>query len=316
MPSDVHPANPGAMNKSDLNSLNNSLLLQQANSNNEEIDVNTSYIDTVNHHLFVVDPDNNRIFIFDLNLDNVLIDSNPDNVLGQPDFTSSNPGTTQSALNNPNGIVYDPVKQLLFVADTNNNRIMVFDVSSIANGQKAVNVLGQPDFTSSNPGTTQSALNNPFSLDYNYVTGLLFVSDVNNNRLVIFNTKSITNGQKAVNVLGQPDFNTSKSGKNKSKLNNPNAIAYESGTDKLFVADMNNNRIAVFDVSSIANGQDSAQVLSFSDKSAMSDKVYARMESKPQVKPVLYAKGKFMFLIIFVIAIIAGFVLYILKKKK
>jgi hypothetical protein len=106
-------------------------------------DGNTSYTDTYNHILYVSEPGNNRILVFKLNSDNTLIDNEPDNVLGQLNFTAKNPGSMGFELNNPVGLAYDSASHQLFVDDTGNNRIMVFDVSSISNGESAINVLSQ-----------------------------------------------------------------------------------------------------------------------------------------------------------------------------
>ena len=145
IPSGVHPSNPGNINKSELNSENNSLLLSQMSQyefDESKLDPNTSYINTTDHILFIADTDNNRVFVFNLNSDNVLIDYVPDYVLGQPDFTNSDPGTTQSALDGPTGLAYDPGSNKLFVADTNNNRIMIFgDVNSISDGEDVVDIV-------------------------------------------------------------------------------------------------------------------------------------------------------------------------------
>jgi DNA-binding beta-propeller fold protein YncE len=328
IPSDVHPSTPGNINKSEANSANNSLLLQQMNQyefNESQLDPVTSYIDTTDHLLFITDTADNRVLVFDLTSDNALVDYVPDYVLGQPDFISSDPGTTQSTLNGPSGIAYDPENSLLFVADTNNNRIMVFDVSSIINGENAVNVLGQPDFTSSDPGTTQSTLNSPYSLDYDPVQNILFVTDVNNNRVVTFNIASINNGEKAVNVLGQPDFTSSGPGTTQSKFNSPSGLAYDPENKELFVADTNNKRIMVFgDVSSISNGEDAVNIFSWDKISGMSPSIAARMQSEPENnanssgnKAPSTGQILFWLIVFFIIAIlITVLIFYMVTKKK
>ena len=204
MPPDIYPNTPGNINKNEQNFRNNILILQQISQYEfdlSRLDANTSYIDTINHRLFVADTANNRVFVFNLNADNVLIDNIPDNVLGQPNFTASDPGTTQSNLYGPTGIAYDLENEKLFVADTNNNRIMIFDVFSISNGENAVNVLGQPNFTASEPGKTQSKLDAPAGLAYDPKNGNLFVADTNNNRVMVFSAISISNGEDAVDVI-------------------------------------------------------------------------------------------------------------------
>ena len=51
-----------------------------------------------------------------------------------------------------NDVAIDTAGQRLFVSDgqgSGNHRVLVYDVASITNGENAVNVLGQADFTSS-----------------------------------------------------------------------------------------------------------------------------------------------------------------------
>ena len=144
IPQGVHPSNPGNINKNITNFASDSSLSQQISQhefNESQLDENTGYVDTTGHLLFIADPENNRVLVFDLDSDNVLLDDTPDHVLGQPDFITSDPGTTQSSLDNPNGLAYDPQSQELFVADTNNNRVMVFNAASINNGETAINVV-------------------------------------------------------------------------------------------------------------------------------------------------------------------------------
>ena len=331
MPPDIYPNTPGNINKNEQNFRNNILILQQISQYEfdlSRLDANTSYIDTINHRLFVADTANNRVFVFNLNADNVLIDNIPDNVLGQPNFTASDPGTTQSNLYGPTGIAYDLENEKLFVADTNNNRIMIFDVFSISNGENAVNVLGQPNFTASDPGTTQSGLDSPFSLDYDSVNHILFVTDVNNNRVVTFNMDSTANGENAVNVLGQPNFTASEPGKTQSKLDAPAGLAYDSKNGNLFVADTNNNRVMVFSAISISNGEDAVDVILPNENSAMmmSPPIIARMKEKPkssagvpQKKPAPFSFWPVLLWLIVFLAIAALVIIvfsYAAKKKK
>ena len=220
-----------------------------------------SCIDTYNHRLFLAEKENNRVLVFNLNPDNTLIDNIADHVLGQPDFLTITPGTTDAKFNMPQGIAYDHEDNLLFVADTGNNRIMVFDVSLIDNGESATNVLGQITFTENDPGTTDSELNNPVGLVYDSDNDQLFVADTGNNRIMVFDVSLIDNGESATNVLGQTIFTENDPGTTDSELNNPVGLVYNSDSDQLFVADTGNNRIMVFDVSSIDNGESATNVI-------------------------------------------------------
>jgi len=106
-------------------------------------------------------------------------------------------------------LAYDAANSRLFEADYTNSRVLVFNVASITNGQNAANVLGQADFTTGSSITTQSGFNHPYGLAYDAANSRLFEGDYLNARVLVFNVSSITNGQNAVNVLGQTNFTNS-----------------------------------------------------------------------------------------------------------
>jgi hypothetical protein len=76
-------------------------------------------------HIYICDEGNNRILIFN-NGSTIASGASADNVLGQPDFTSSSANTTQSGLNTPYFISVSADNDLL-IADYFNNRIIVQD---------------------------------------------------------------------------------------------------------------------------------------------------------------------------------------------
>src|SRR5579863_8468090 len=76
-------------------------------------------------------------------------------VVGQPDFTTTLTNLTQSGLNNPTGVASDG--HILVVADTDNNRVLIWNPIPTANGTPATVVLGQKDFTTLQPAATVSA---------------------------------------------------------------------------------------------------------------------------------------------------------------
>ena len=91
-------------------------------------------------HLLLADRNNNRILIW-----NKLPEGNvaPDIVLGQKNFTSNNPGDGLDCLNWPVGVVTDG-KHVL-VADTYNDRILIWNSFPTKNGQPADLVLASTD---------------------------------------------------------------------------------------------------------------------------------------------------------------------------
>ncbi len=140
-------------------------------------------VDTGGHQLFASDPTNHRVLVFNLTADNLLVDHTPDAVLGQTDFTSRSSAVSQSKFNSPRGLIYDPTTSRLFVSDFSNNRVLVFDVAAITNGENAVYVLGQANFTSGGGATVQNRLKGPVGLTLDRSRGLLFVGDYTNNRV-------------------------------------------------------------------------------------------------------------------------------------
>lgn len=230
-------------------------------------------VDEIYHRLFVSDKVLNRILIYDLDNENKLGDYNPDGVIGQSSlFTSvSNSGgyIGSGGLENPSGMAWDADNKILYVADSDNNRILGYDLSigSEHFGIQANFVLGQSNFGSHAPGVSASSLNEPGYLSWDKNNKYLFVSDNNNNRVIGYDLSSgIENGMDASFVFGQSDFNSNSanggSGTAADKLSGPQGIAVDVENKNLFVADYNNNRILVFNYSEdIINGVPASYVI-------------------------------------------------------
>ena len=231
--------------------------------------------DSSQHLLFVSDS-YDRVMAF--NITGLSNGMNASFVLGQPDFVSSGCDTTQTTMCDPGGLAFDPVNNLLFVADSGgfkdrqgNSRVLTFDTASLSNGEAASNVLGQSDFTSSNCQTTQSGVCTLSGLVYDSVSSQLFVADASNNRVLDFNTSSLSNGMSSSAVLGQVDnsgsqaFTTKKTNDTNSPsakgLYEPLDVAIDTPGHRLFVADTSNNRILVYNLD--ANNEISSQSASF-----------------------------------------------------
>ena len=196
--------------------------------------------------LWVSDSWNHRVLRFD-NAASKANGAAADGVLGQPDFTSSNAFvTTRNRMSYPNGIVVDKAGHL-WVADSNNNRVLRFDnAASKANGAAADGVLGQPDFTSNTAVTTQSGINVAGDVEADNA-GNLWVTDYSNNRVLRFdNAASKANGAAADGVLGQPDFTSSGFATSQSRMSRPGGTAIDS-SNRLWVVDAINNRVLRFD---------------------------------------------------------------------
>ncbi|MGL5831135.1 MAG: hypothetical protein ACRCZE_03210 [Candidatus Altimarinota bacterium] len=218
-------------------------------------------IDYNNDRLFVVDSFNSRILVYNLNPDHTFPDKEPDFVLGQPDFLSSAAATSQTGLNLPSDLAYDHNNNRLFVTDWENARVMVYDVAAITNGEAAINVIGQPNFTSNAIALTASGMCNPWGITYDHGNNRLFVADWCYDRVLVYDGNAISDGVAAINVLGKDDFTTSFEAASQTILASPGGIDYAEDTDLLFVADWSYNRVMIFNAATITDGEPAINVL-------------------------------------------------------
>jgi uncharacterized protein (TIGR03437 family) len=225
-------------------------------------------------HLAVADTDNNRVLIWNKmpaqgSAVTPLYNQPADIVLGQPDFTHNVPAVppTAKSMRGPGGVWFQNGK--LFVADTQNNRVLIYNSVPTANAAAADVVLGQPSFTSAISATqviptpTANNLLSPVSVTSDGQH--LFVSDLGDNRVLIWNSIPTSNQAPADVVIGQPDF-SSYSDNNSPALCNSNGVdasnnptyparcgktlsfprfALSDGT-RLYIADGGNDRVLIY----------------------------------------------------------------------
>ena len=79
--------------------------------------------------LWVSEFDNNRVVWFSNAFALVTNKPNADGVLGQDNFVTNTSGSSQNRMSNPIGITVSS-EGALFVADPNNNRVMIFKASA------------------------------------------------------------------------------------------------------------------------------------------------------------------------------------------
>ncbi len=89
------------------------------------------------------------------------------------------------------------------------------------NGQNALLVIGQPDFTSSASGTSATTLLNPKDVAVDAAHGKLYVVDGHNNRVLRFTYPVSGNQPTAELVFGQPDTISSGIGTRRIPLMDP-----------------------------------------------------------------------------------------------
>ena len=178
-------------------------------------------------HVVVADSDNNRILIWN-SIPTQRFGQNADVVVGQADFTHNATAVppNSKSLRGPQGVWIQNGK--LFVADTQDHRVLIYNQIPTSNGAAADVVLGQPNFTTTVPATTITpavAANTLFSPVSVTSDGThLFVTDLGNTRVLIWNSIPTTNQQPADVEIGQPDMTTALD-------NNTPALCASNGKD-------------------------------------------------------------------------------------
>jgi hypothetical protein len=167
-----------------------------------------------------------------------------DLVLGQSAFGQSTVPTSPTASNmwGPTGVYFDGAR--FYVVDARQNRVMVWNSFPSQNNQAASFALGQPDLTSGAAATSQSGLNVPH--DVAVVGDAVFVSDMSNDRVMVWTPIPTQSGVNAAHVLGQSNFTTAggSPAPTPSSLDNPMGLVIAGS--KLFVADYNHHRVLRF----------------------------------------------------------------------
>lgn len=182
------------------------------------------------------------------------------NVLGEPDFATVAAGRSASAMNLPTAVATDG--NILAVADTNNNRVMIWTSIPTTVNAPANLVLGQPDLnTFQTPNTVNaSTLRGPQGVWIQ--NGKLFVADTQNYRVLIWNSIPTSNNQPADIVLGQKNFTSVYQppvaanlypSTNAAEMLNP--VGVSSDGTHLFVADLGFNRILIWNEIPTQNDQ-------------------------------------------------------------
>lgn len=236
--------------------------------------------------LAVADTQNNRVLIW-LTIPAPGRNNTPaDVVVGNSDFTSIRQGVLDNkSLLGPQGVWIQNGR--LFVADTRNHRVMVWNSIPTKNDTPADFVLGQKDFnTTSEQFVGQASvppaanrLKNPVSVTSDGKR--LYVADLGYNRVLIWNTIPTKTETPADVVLGQPDMVTEGYTSNEkmctasgidpvrnvtvypslceATVNFPRYVMSDGA--RLFVADGGNDRVLIWNSIPAKNGAPADTVL-------------------------------------------------------
>jgi uncharacterized protein (TIGR03437 family) len=221
-------------------------------------------------NILVADNNNNRVLVFGAvstwPAQSVQFSPTANQVLGQTTFTAAtanggNPVPGASVLASPTDMAASSTE--VFVADTANNRVLVFPISGGTISQTASRVIGQLDFPYNAPNLVEgkefstvngTAFGGSAVLDLSATPPHLYVADSSNNRILGFaNFNSAQSGQRADIVIGQPNFlhvvvnypSGQASQPTAQSLNTPFGLTVDS-SGNLYVADTGNSRILRF----------------------------------------------------------------------
>lgn len=218
---------------------------------------------TASGQLVVTDTDSHRVLIF-----NDIPASGPaaaSVVVGQASMTARETGCTATNLNAPRGHVVTADGKLI-VADTGNNRVLVWNRLPTGNGVPADLVLGQGDFmhctaNDDDQDATPSPDWPPHAYTMREPTAVwsdgekLLVADSGNHRVLIWNAFPTENFAAADQLLGQNSFRTMipNDSDQDGVTDAPSASVFDypngvwSDGNQIFVSDRNNNRLLAWD---------------------------------------------------------------------
>jgi uncharacterized protein (TIGR03437 family) len=189
-------------------------------------------------------------------------------VVGQPDFVTAtlNFKATPNDLRSATAVASDGVH--MAIADTDHNRVMIWNHIPASNNIPADVVVGQPDFVSTGlPGNQPNAKSMRGPQGVWIQNGKLYVADTGNNRILVYNHIPTTNGVAADVVVGAPNFTTfaepdltqQKTSVSASVVLSPTSVT--SDGVRLYVSDLGYNRVLIWNQIPTANGTPADLVL-------------------------------------------------------
>ncbi len=202
-----------------------------------------------NNNLVVADQGNNRVLIYEWPyatgmLAKWIVGQGPNSGDSFGGLHAAPNLPTASSMNGPTAVAVGTTANDLYVADTGNNRILVFNDTPL--DPVADQVIGQPDFVGKSPnsgGLSRTSLNNPTGIKMD-AGNRLFVADTNNNRVLVFD-RTTPDGQ-ADAVFGQPNFSSNAAnngGLGDASLKAPTGVATDAAFMDVYIADQGNSRV-------------------------------------------------------------------------
>jgi len=217
---------------------------------------------------------NNRYYLSDVNGDRVLVfnqapvrpDIAPSLVLGKTDVNDTDPVSATAISSVKFTGIYSicTLGEKFYMVDSQSNRVLGWNQIPTTSGQPADFVLGQPNFNSAVAnygGAGPTTFNSPGQCATDGTR--FYLSDTNNNRILIWNQAPTNSTTPADVVLGQANFTAT--GYNGGGVKGANSLYRPFGVlihnSKLYVADTLNRRVLVWSTLPTSNNAAANQVL-------------------------------------------------------
>ncbi|WP_428324412.1 fibronectin type III domain-containing protein [Nitrosopumilus sp.] len=199
----------------------------------------------------VIQDSSRKIFVSNAENDSISVFGSTGNFLFDFDLFDGNDDFT-----NPSEMIIDNSDELLYVADSGNDRIVIFEIvdGTTCPSDTIESVDGicfVKEFGSS--GDDEGEFDDPSGLAFDSENNLLYVADSDNDRIQIFeivddttcpsDTEEVVDGVCYVDEFGSL-------GTADGQFDSPQGIAIDTSNDLLYVADSKNDRIQVFDLNS------------------------------------------------------------------
>jgi hypothetical protein len=184
-------------------------------------------------------------------------------VIGQPNFQTQYTSTSDTITYGPS---YSAIssKGMLAVAEQTGGSVKIWYKIPASNGQPADVEVGNPGFFNTNNGPTASYSQFFDGVAWSPDGNKLIAACGSQNRVLIWNSVPVINGQPADVVLGQPDFYSITPGTSSTTLRYPCGVMVSPG-GKLLVAEFYNHRVLVWNSIPETNGAPADVVIGQSD---------------------------------------------------
>jgi DNA-binding beta-propeller fold protein YncE len=234
-------------------------------------------VDPVTHKVFICDQDNLRVLRY-ASAASLASGAAAEFAFGQL-FLNTKIDFGSNSIKS-SGLFIDPLGRL-WLADSDNNRVLMFAAAATRSDWFADRIFGQPNSATLTPGTTAVKMDGPSDVFVDN-SDRLWVADSNNNRVLRFDAiSSKASGAPANGVLGQTNFTSNTPGSGSSGLQRPVGVT-ASSSGSLYVACVQAHRVLRFDnAAALAAGAGATAVLGQPNDATTTDGLSAVKMDRP-----------------------------------